>query len=321
MNEDAVPAPRDDQLAGWYLLIHLRARCEPLLTVGRVTDMTATMSPTTTGSNPPPPGPPSGQPAPASPRRAGGIGEWIFRRAALRSARAARTKGSPLYDRALNQSRLLLEVARRVAEPVESLPAGARPAVLAGLYREAILWALTAEQVARGAARRPVKQQRRSRAATPRRHRRTSVRLWAALPPDRVAKLAGQGQADEATLGSSRATMLGGSPVESLDTTAEEAARVRVVAEALLWDSDAPTPSGGAPAGAALDAGGAWRWWSWSWRRSGVRALVRGQNLVKAGSSRPAPPTPNACRPISAATYFSTPSRKTTPGSISISAR
>ena len=54
--------------------------------------------------------------------------EWVLRRQALREARAAVLPRGERRDRAVCQARLLLEVARRVAEPVERLPARRAPA-------------------------------------------------------------------------------------------------------------------------------------------------------------------------------------------------
>jgi hypothetical protein len=45
---------------------------------------------------------------------------------------------------ALEQATLLVEIARRVAKPVEELPPGARPAARLGLLRDAAYWALLA---------------------------------------------------------------------------------------------------------------------------------------------------------------------------------
>lgn len=71
--------------------------------------------------------------------------EWLLRRETLRAAEAALHAVAPSRRLALDQARLLLEVARRIAEPAESLPRGSRPAVLLDMYRGAVTWALRAE--------------------------------------------------------------------------------------------------------------------------------------------------------------------------------
>src|SRR5262245_10146065 len=70
--------------------------------------------------------------------------EWIFRPAALRAAKDALPAPAGGQAAAARQAKLLLEVARRVAEPGEALPQGSRPALLLGLTRDAIWWALAA---------------------------------------------------------------------------------------------------------------------------------------------------------------------------------
>src|SRR5262245_52778225 len=72
--------------------------------------------------------------------------EWIFRGAALREARAGVRPADDPREMAARQAKLLLEVARRTAEPGESLPPGAHQAVLLGQYRDAIYWALAAKR-------------------------------------------------------------------------------------------------------------------------------------------------------------------------------
>ncbi|MEP6654291.1 MAG: discoidin domain-containing protein [Myxococcales bacterium] len=215
--------------------------------------MTATTSVTTT----------------SGPSAGGRIGEWIFRRGALRRARAALIKRADTYDRAVNQARLLLEVARRVAEPVESLPAGARPAVLVSLYREAIFWALLAEQIAQGAGVTEAQSAAEDLG-----------QLWSRLPVDRVRNLAGVADQSDAAVDALRAVLLERPPVQSLSTTADEAARLRTFAEALLWELDAPHR--------AVEHLQVQRWTRLALvlvalgaLALGVRAVVRGPNLAK----------------------------------------
>ena len=72
--------------------------------------------------------------------------EWIFRPGALREARSGLRAGDDPREVAARQARLLLEVARRTAEPADALPPGAQPAVMVGLYRDVIYWALAARR-------------------------------------------------------------------------------------------------------------------------------------------------------------------------------
>ncbi|MEO7669041.1 MAG: discoidin domain-containing protein [Polyangia bacterium] len=205
----------------------------------------------------------------SGPSAAGRIGEWIFRRGALRQARAGLIKRSDTYSGAVNQARLLLEIARRVAEPVESLPAGARPAVLVSLYREAIFWALLAEQIAQGAGVTEAQSAAEDLG-----------QLWSRLPVDRVRNLAGVADQSDAAVDALRAVLLERPPVQSLSTTADEAARLRKFAEALLWELDAPHR--------AVEQLQVQRWTrlalvlvALAALVLGVRAVVRGPDLAK----------------------------------------
>ena len=72
--------------------------------------------------------------------------EWVVQKGALREARAAVIPRGDRRNRAVCQARLLLEVARRVAEPVEGFPPGSRATVRLGLYRQAAYWTLVASR-------------------------------------------------------------------------------------------------------------------------------------------------------------------------------
>lgn len=196
----------------------------------------------------------------------------------MREARARSPRPSETHDRAANQARLLVEVARRVTEPVESLPEGSRPAVLQGLYRDAIYWALVAEQVGQGG----------SVPSDP-------GQAWATAPADRLLKAAG----DEGAVGMVRAALVERPAAEALSTTADEIARGRGFAEALLWDLDTAVRAiehvqvqrwTRIPAALAVLVAAAW----------GVTSLLRGPNLVatkvfKTSSELPSCTLPNKC--------------------------
>jgi hypothetical protein len=145
--------------------------------------------------------------------------DWIFRPAELREARTALPPGDAEQDAAARQAKLLLEVARRTAEPAEPLPPGALPAVLFGIYRDAIHWAL--------AARRPDR-------AVP---AGDLGALWdasAALPSDGPPPL---GSEDMAAL---RKALIDDYAPRSLAVTTADATRAQQFAEAVIWELDAP---------------------------------------------------------------------------------
>jgi hypothetical protein len=146
------------------------------------------------------------------------LGDWLLRTDAMRAARAVAPQPGSDRARAITQSRLLAEVARRVAEPVETLPPGARPPVLLGLYRDAIYWALVA--------------------ALPEGQGRPAdlEAAWAASDPEVLLRAAGDARALDAV----RGVLLPGRPPGSLDATDDDAARARGFTEALLWQLDAP---------------------------------------------------------------------------------
>ena len=144
--------------------------------------------------------------------------EWIFRRATLRDARA----GLPIADdpraAAARQAKLLLEIARRTAEPAEALPAGALPAVTLGLSREVIYWALAARRADGGAVPSDLRA------------------LWDASQPQTSSASPPDNEASAAL----RRTLFDDYAPHALSVTAKDAARAREFAEALVWDLDAP---------------------------------------------------------------------------------
>jgi hypothetical protein len=142
------------------------------------------------------------------------VDDVFFRAAALRQERA-RVALSPGQSAALDQAKLLLEIARRVTRPVEALPQGARPAARLVLYRDVVYWALVA---ARPTAEAPED----LRAA------------WFSYPQDTLAALAppnGLAIVERALL-ETRHT--------ALDVTEEDAAAAGAYAEALVAELDAP---------------------------------------------------------------------------------
>jgi len=144
--------------------------------------------------------------------------DWIFRSTALKAARARLASADGGRAAAARQARLVLEVAHRIAEPGEALPPGAHPAVVLGLYRDAIYWALAARYT--GTAPPPDDLRALWDASNP----QTS----AGSPPDNTASAA------------LRKTLFDDHGPRSLAVSDEDVARVRGFAEALVWDLDAP---------------------------------------------------------------------------------
>ena len=70
------------------------------------------------------------------------IREWLFRPAAVARARAMWAETRDVRPDAVRQARLLVEAARRVVEPAETLPPGSSASASVVLYREAVYWAL-----------------------------------------------------------------------------------------------------------------------------------------------------------------------------------
>jgi hypothetical protein len=140
--------------------------------------------------------------------------ERFLRAAALREENA-RARLPADRRAALDQATLLLEVARRVAKPVEALPAGARPAARLALYRDAVFWALVA---------------RRPELADPPADLRGA---WDAQPPEAVPGV------EPRTVDAARRALLE-TPPTSLAVPAEAADQAGALAEALVAGLNAP---------------------------------------------------------------------------------
>ena len=189
--------------------------------------------------------------------------EWMFRTASVRAARASIVGvGTARDERALAQARLLIEVANRVKYPVERLPKGRRPAVLVGLYRDAISSAL--------AAQRPGDDSPRDLGA-----------LWADRAPGELARAAG----GTAALDAARRVLFETPPSRALDVSAQDAAAAGALAKGLVGDLDA--------AQTRLDRLIAQRWLRIVLVAGvlvglgfGVRGLVRGRDLASGATLR-----------------------------------
>jgi hypothetical protein len=150
----------------------------------------------------------------ALPRR---LLEWMFRPAALRAARAGVRPANDARETAARQARLLLEVARRTAEPPEALPPGAQPALLLGLYRDAIYWALAARSADTSAPPADLRA------------------LWDASNPQAAAS-----PPDNAESAALRRALFDDFSPRALTVSEADVARVRAFAEGLVWELDAP---------------------------------------------------------------------------------
>jgi hypothetical protein len=148
------------------------------------------------------------------------MSRWLLRTDEMRMWRDALPDRDERRLRALRQAELLLEVARRVAEPVERLPAGSPDALRIGLYRDAVYWLLVSARQEEDAPAAP-----------------DLETMLASFSHDRLLKIAGS----EANLAEVQRALIDASRSHtSLETTRAEATRIGLFAEALLQDLDQP---------------------------------------------------------------------------------
>lgn len=183
--------------------------------------------------------------------------EWVLRSQALREARAAVPARGGQRDRSVLQARLLLEVARRVTEPVERFPPGARQPVRVGLYRQAAYWALVAGRPDDTDAPPDI------------------GAAWASADPEHLRRAA-QGDANQDAV---KRVLVDRSEPDALDVADEDATRARDFAQTLLADLDAPKRR--------VERTLFQRWWRLSLVvlllaivAMGVRKLVLGPNML-----------------------------------------
>ncbi len=182
----------------------------------------------------------------------------LFRGTDVREARAALLPTGDPRETALRQAKLTLEVAHRVADPVERLPPGNAASVLLALYRETVYWALLALRPSTWSEPPP------------------SLRsLWSETPPT-VLPLTVR---DDATLELVRRRLVEAETPEPLTATNDDVARLRPFVEAIVSDLDAPRRR--------LDRLLGLRWAAIAGMAvvlvviaMGVRSLVIGRNLV-----------------------------------------
>ncbi|HEY7370710.1 MAG TPA: discoidin domain-containing protein [Polyangia bacterium] len=146
------------------------------------------------------------------------LAEWFVRRKTLAEARARVPRPDEPAGRAFEQVRLLREVARQVAEPVELPTAGRPAAVLLSLHRDLVYWTLVARERSDGGALPDF------------------AALWQRTPPERLQRAAGSA----ANLEAVERLLVGMSQPAPLETKDEDAALVRAFADALYEDLAAP---------------------------------------------------------------------------------
>ena len=135
----------------------------------------------------------------------------------VRAARQEATRSGGSSVAAARQARLLAEVGRRVAEPVEALPPGPCAPIQLSLYADAAYFALLASGVS----------------AEP---GATLENLWLAAPADRLLKAAG----DEGTLARVKTALVHRPSGGDLAVEESVAVSARKFVEALIWELDAP---------------------------------------------------------------------------------
>jgi len=151
--------------------------------------------------------------------------EWIFVTDALRAARDEFRRDEAVRGRALQQARLLGEIAGRIAEPAEPLPPGDRAPIVMRLLREAVALALTAGKPAAEAA---------AGAAPPAVEAADLGLTWNATP-DGVLRDAAENPDELSAVKAALLPTAGAAPVSD-----EAVARARAFLDRLLWNADAP---------------------------------------------------------------------------------
>ena len=146
------------------------------------------------------------------------FGDWFTLSSKLRVARAELPRYQGLAARALEQTRLLRDIARQVADPPDELPPGPRGAVLVSLYRDAVYWALVADL---------------ADASDPPPNLSS---VWNLVPSEKLLRAAGT----EGELEVIREVLINLPPSALLEVSEATVARVREFAEALYTEVEAP---------------------------------------------------------------------------------
>jgi len=151
--------------------------------------------------------------------------EWIFVTDALRAARAEFHRDEAVRGAALQQARLLGEIAGRIAEPAEPLPPGDRSPVVVRVLRDGVALALSAGKPAADPGAGPVV---KAPVEPP-----DLATTWNATP-DGVLRDAAADPDDVAAV---KATLL---PAAGATASDEAVTRARAFLDRLLWNADAP---------------------------------------------------------------------------------
>jgi len=162
--------------------------------------------------------------------------DWIFVTDALRAARRQFREDEAARGAALQQARLLGEIAGRIAEPAEPLPPGDRVPVILGVLRDGVALALTTTKPAEGAAPGVAAEKPGASevAASPAPPPPELGKIWDATP-EAVLQAAAEDAADLRTV---KETLFAQSTPAAPDAPA--VTRTRAFLDRLLWNADAP---------------------------------------------------------------------------------
>jgi hypothetical protein len=144
--------------------------------------------------------------------------DWFTLQPALGAARTRLPRPDGPARAALDQARMLREVVRQIASPVDELPPGRFPAVLLSLCRDLVYWTLAARRTGAGDAALDL------------------AALWDRSPADDLLRAAGTPE----NLDAVRRTLVDLPMPSTLDATDADVARVRAFAEALFRQLEAP---------------------------------------------------------------------------------
>ena len=166
--------------------------------------------------------------------------DWIFVMDALRAARRQFREDEAVRGAALQQARLLGEIAGRIAEPVEPLPPGDRVPVILRLVRDGVALALTTAKPAAapspsdGTGQPSASDAPSEVAAVPAEAPPELGKTWDATPEAVLREAAG----NPADLAAVKATLLAQATPAAPDDPA--VVRAREFLGRLLWNADAP---------------------------------------------------------------------------------
>lgn len=153
---------------------------------------------------------------------------WIFVTGSMRDARRRLADDESVRGGALQQARLLVEIAARVAEPAEPLPAGDRAPVILGLVRQGVALVLASARPGAGVT-----------GATGMEGAPAAPELataWDEAPAEVLRDAAH----DVASVSAIKDILLPPAPAGPPVVTADDVSHARAFLERLLWNADAP---------------------------------------------------------------------------------